>query len=141
MRHNAATIAVAVGLGAIAADARLSERRTRELLERVSRDVEFTPQTAEECAFDAALARAAVRLAVTVQHGKDLSQVDAFIGTGGAIVSTGDPRAVLTAALADPAEPFSLRPRAPRLMLDRHYLLYACGLLASVEPRAALELR
>jgi hypothetical protein len=43
-------------------------------------------------------------------------------------------------ALADPSEPFALKPRAPRLMLDREYLLYACGLLQSVEPQPALEL-
>jgi hypothetical protein len=33
-----------------------------------------------------------------------------------------------------------LRPKAPKLLLDRHYLLYACGLLGTVEPQAALEL-
>jgi MutL protein len=33
-----------------------------------------------------------------------------------------------------------LRPRKPKFLLDREYLLYACGLLASVEPQAALEL-
>ncbi|MGE3679966.1 MAG: hypothetical protein AB7F95_18840 [Burkholderiales bacterium] len=31
-------------------------------------------------------------------------------------------------------------PRAPRMLLDRQYLLYACGLLQSVAPQAALEL-
>ena len=119
--------------------------------------MEWLPQAPEEFAFDAALARAAVRLAVTrhcgtvqtvytvtgsvtVQHGKDLTHVDAVIGTGGAIVASAQPSAVLAAALADPAEPFSLRPKAPCLLLDTHYLLYACGLLATVEPRAALEL-
>ena len=34
----------------------------------------------------------------------------------------------------------ALRPRAPRLLVDREYLLYACGLLGAVEPQAALEL-
>ena len=77
---------------------------------------------------------------VTVQHGKDLSQVAAVIGTGGPIVSSPDPRSILKAALADAAEPLSLKPRKPRLLLDRHYLLYACGLLSTVEPQAALEL-
>ena len=43
-------------------------------------------------------------------------------------------------ALANAAEPLSLRPRAPRLLVDRDYLLYACGLLSAVEPEAALEL-
>jgi MutL-like protein len=43
-------------------------------------------------------------------------------------------------ALGGPAEPLSLRPRAPRMLVDRDYLLYACGLLGAIEPEAALEL-
>jgi len=157
MRHNAAAIVEAAGIGAIAADARLTGQRVRELLRTIVRDVERLPRADDEFALDAALARAAVRLAVArhcgtietlhtvtgavaVQHGKDLSNVDAVIGTGGAIVSSRDPRAVLATALANAAEPLSLKPRRPRLLLDTHYLLYACGLLASVEPEAALEL-
>jgi len=77
---------------------------------------------------------------VTVQHGKDLTQVSAVIGTGGGLVASRDPRAVLQMALADPSEPFALKPRAPKLLLDREYLLYACGLLGQIEPQAALEL-
>jgi len=157
MRHNAATIVAAAGLGAIARDAGLEPAHAGALLAQVSADVQRLPTTAEETAFDQALARAAVRIAVrrhcgttetvytttgpvTVQHGKDLSRVDAVIGTGGALVASPDPRALLRMALADPAEPLVLRPRAPRLLLDREYLLYACGLLQSVEPQAALEL-
>ncbi|MBI4203697.1 MAG: glutamate mutase L [Betaproteobacteria bacterium] len=157
MRHNAAAIVEAAGLDRIAAESHLEQQRVRELLALIAQDVERLPRADEEFALDDALARAAVRLAVgrhcgtvetvytvggpvTVQHGKDLSQVDAVIGTGGAIVSSRDPRGVLMTALADPAEPLSLKPRAPRLLLDTHYLLYACGLLATVEPQAALEL-
>jgi uncharacterized protein (TIGR01319 family) len=157
MRHNAATIVEAAGLERIAADAHLGADRVRELLGLIIRDVGHLPQSREELALDRALARAAVRLAVarhcgtletvytatgpvTIQRGKDLSRVDAVIGTGGAIVSSSDPRGVLAAALLDAAEPLSLRPRAPRLLLDRAYLLYACGLLAAVEPQAALEI-
>jgi uncharacterized protein (TIGR01319 family) len=119
--------------------------------------VERLPASAEETAFDQALARAAVRLAVrrhcgtietvytttgpvSVQHGKDLSRVDAVIGTGGALAASPDPRAVLRMALADASEPLALKPRSPKLLLDREYLLYACGLLQSVDPQAALEL-
>jgi uncharacterized protein (TIGR01319 family) len=157
MRHNASTIVDAAGMAAIASDARLTEQRSREILQSVVGDVGRLPTTGEEFAFDAALARAAVRLAVTrhcgtietaytvtgpvtVQRGKDLTHVDAVIGTGGAIVSSTEPRAVLAAALADASEPLSLRPKSPRLMVDTHYVLYACGLLASVEPEAALEI-
>ena len=76
----------------------------------------------------------------TVQYGKDLSGIGAVIGTGGALVHSPDPSAVLRMALASADEPLSLRPRQPRLLLDREYLLYACGLLGSVEPQAALAL-
>jgi uncharacterized protein (TIGR01319 family) len=157
MRHNAAAIVDAAGADAIAADAKLDVDRVHSLVATLGRDVGRVPRTADERALDRTLARAAVRIAVRrhcgtvetvytpngavgVQHGKDLSQVGVLIGTGGALALSPDPGAVLESALADPLEPASLRPKAPRLLLDRHYLLYACGLLATVEPRAALEL-
>lgn len=157
MRHNAATIVEAAGIEHIAADARIDQARVASLLAKIAQDMEHLPQTAGEIAFDQALARAAVKLAacrhcgtletvytvtgpVTVQHGKDLSSVAAVIGTGGAVTGSRDPRAVLAMVLADAAEPLSLRPKNPRLLLDRHYLLYACGLLGTVDPQIALEL-
>lgn len=157
MRHNAATITEVAGLDHIAADAGLKPERASVLLSAIARDVERLPQTTEEIALDLALARAAVKHAVArhcgtvetvhtvhgaviVQHGKDLSRISAVIGTGGAIVSSSDPYAVLTMTLANPESPLSLRPKSPRLLLDRHYLLYACGLLSTADPQAALEL-
>jgi uncharacterized protein (TIGR01319 family) len=157
MRHNAATVVAAAGLEAIARDAGVTPERAGTLLAQISADLERLPASAEESAFDRALARAAVGIAVrrhcgttetvytttgpvTVQRGKDLSRVGAVIGTGGALAGSADPAAVLRMALADAAEPMALRPRTPRLLLDREYLLYACGLLQSVAPQAALEL-
>jgi uncharacterized protein (TIGR01319 family) len=157
MRHNAATIVESAGMQAIADEAGLAPERISALLAVLARDVGTLPQAADERALDRALVRAAVRLAVkrhcgsvetvytptgpvTVQHGKDLTHVDCVIGTGGAVVASADPRAVLAAALAEPGDPASLRPRHPRLLLDRHYLLYACGLLSAVDRQAAFEL-
>ncbi len=157
MRHNAATIAEVAGLERIAADAGLDAARAATLLAGIARDVERLPRSAEEHALDRALARAAVRHAVarhcgtvetvhtvngpvTVQRGKDLRRVNSVIGTGGAIAESRDPRAILAMALADPREPLSLRPAAPRLLVDRQYLLYACGLLGAADAPAALEL-
>lgn len=157
MRHNAAAVMEAAGLEGIAQDAGLAPERLMALIGDLGRDVERLPETGEERALDLALARVAVRLAVrrhagtietvftatgpvTVQHGKDLSAVATVIGTGGPLVHSPDPRKILETALANPAEPFSLRPRRPRLLLDRDYMLYACGLLAAVDPDAALDL-
>lgn len=157
MRHNAANIVEVAGAGVIASDAKLDVQRVRELVDHLHADVERLPASSDDIALDQALARAAVRHAVlrhcgttavvytptgpvTVQQGKDLSNVAAVIGTGGVLAHSPRPRTVLEMALAEASAPQSLRPRAPKLMLDRDYLLYACGLLASVEPQSAIEL-
>ena len=77
---------------------------------------------------------------VSMQTGKDLGSVTTVIGTGGVLAHGADPAAALAHALADPAKPQSLRPKDPELRLDGDYLLFACGLLAGVEPEAALTL-
>jgi uncharacterized protein (TIGR01319 family) len=155
MRHNAATVVEAAGIGAIAADSGLDEKQIRAMLARLQ--AQDLPSSAEEEALDRALARAAVGIAVrrhcgtlktvytptgpvTVQHGKNLRGVGAVIGTGGVLAASADARSILGRALADGREPLALMPAAPRLLLDREYLLYACGLLQSVQPQAALEL-
>jgi uncharacterized protein (TIGR01319 family) len=155
MRHNAATLVEQAGISAIAADAGLHESEVRSILARLK--PEDLPRIPQAEALDRALARAAVGIAVqrhcgtlrtvytptgpvTVQQGKDLRRVDALIGTGGVLAASRDARAILRRALARADDPLSLKPVAPRLLLDREYVLYACGLLQSVEPQAALEL-
>jgi uncharacterized protein (TIGR01319 family) len=157
MRHNIASIDEAAGAGVIAAESGLGDSRVRELIGELANDIGRVPGNAHEAALDRALARAAVRLAVkrhagtvetvytvsgpaVVQRGKDLSDVAVVIGTGGALVHSPDPAAILETALADSRDPFSLRPRAPQLLLDREYILYACGLLGQVEPERAFAL-
>ncbi len=157
MRHNARSIVEAAGLEAVAADAGLGGAEVEAMVDLISGDVERLPENAAEAALDRSLARAAVRIAaarhagtiktvytptgpVEVQTGKDLSDVATVVGTGGALVHASAPGSILAAACADPGDPFSLRPVAPRLLLDRDYLLFACGLLAEMEPEAAFEL-
>jgi uncharacterized protein (TIGR01319 family) len=157
MRHNAASIVEAAGLEMLLEESRLPESRFLEILDLILADVERLPDSEDEHAVDRALARGATRIAVrrhsgrteivytvmgpaTAQHGKDLSTVAAVIGTGGALVHGSDPAGILTMACADSNDPESLRPRNPKLYIDSEYLLYACGLLGSVEPEAALTL-
>lgn len=157
MRHNARTIIDTCGADAVAREAGIAEDELDSLLAAIVADVERLPANEREIAFDRALARAAIRLAVrrhagtvetvytptgpvVMQRGKDLSRIGTLIGTGGPVVHAPDPAAILSAALADPAEPASLRPQTPRLLLDTQYLLYAVGLLAEAEPEAALAL-
>jgi uncharacterized protein (TIGR01319 family) len=74
-----------------------------------------------------------------VQTGKDLRGVEAVLGTGGPVINATDPVALVTAAVHN-TDPFVLLPRAPKVLIDREYLLYAVGLLAQLQPEASAEL-
>jgi uncharacterized protein (TIGR01319 family) len=138
----------------------LGESGDRDLqaqIEQLSRDVGYLPQTKEEWALEAILARGAVELAVArhvgrleelltsrgpifVQRGKDLSQVGTVVGTGGIFAYHPQAGVMLQGAVAERRDPFLLAPQQPRLYLDRCYVFWAAGLLADREPHAGLRL-
>ncbi len=74
------------------------------------------------------------------QTGKDLSDVRFIIGTGGPVINAENPRGVLRAAVYGPEDTNLLKPLAPEILLDRKYILSALGILAKLEPLAALEI-
>jgi uncharacterized protein (TIGR01319 family) len=146
-----------MGLENITTDAGLGVEQVEMMLQRTDKDVGWLPANADEHRFDMALARAATRLAVTrhagwhetvysatgpvtLQHGKDLNEIDTIIGTGGVLVHNETPQSILSAALAGDDAPLALRPQRAQFILDRKYALYACGLLAGVAPDDALRL-
>jgi hypothetical protein len=74
-----------------------------------------------------------------VRDGPDLREVERVLGTGGVFAHRGDGEEILREALGRRA-PRSLAPRNPELRLDRNYVLAAAGLLATLDPPAALRL-
>ena len=155
MRHTARSVVTEAGAGVFADQAGLNADAVEVLLRRSDDDVEWLPRSDDERRFDRALARWATRLSVTrhagthetvyaasgpvtLQRGKDLSEVATIIGTGGALAHCDDPAEILTVAMAGDDASLSLRPRSASMMLDADYVLYACGLLDAVEPAAAL---
>jgi uncharacterized protein (TIGR01319 family) len=157
MRINAPAIAKAAGLDTLAEATGLDVDGARKILDEITAAVDSLPESTEQKRFDQALAEAAVGIAVarhagtvsivqtvtgpvSMQTGKDLGSVTTVIGTGGVLAHGVDPAAALARALADPTKPQSLRPKDPELRLDGDYLLFACGLLAGIEPEVALTL-
>ncbi len=155
MRHSARSLVAEAGPEIFAQESGLGAQTTEALLQHCDNDTQWLPRSDSGRDFDQALATCATRLAVTrhagthetvhtatgpltLQRGKDLSEVATLIGTGGVLVHSGKPARILQAALAGNDAPLSLRPRAARLLLDADYALYACGLLGAVEPDAAL---
>jgi uncharacterized protein (TIGR01319 family) len=77
---------------------------------------------------------------VVVQRGKDLTQVRWVVGAGGPVSFSADPASVLEGALFEDDLPMLLKPKAPQMLLDTQYVLFALGLLAQSEPEKALRL-
>jgi uncharacterized protein (TIGR01319 family) len=74
------------------------------------------------------------------QFGKDLSEVEAVIGTGGVIIYGKEARQILEEVCVDPKRPLELRPKNPKFMIDKEYILSAMGLLSMYEPEVALKI-
>ena len=121
-------------------------------------DPGLLPTTDEACDDDEAIAAAAVGLAlrrhagrsrvvvgpdgrVVERSGKDLREVDLLVGSGGVLRHGRDGVAsrVLSGSTGRTDDAWQL-PRAPRVVVDRDYLLAAAGLLAGPHPRTAYRL-
>jgi uncharacterized protein (TIGR01319 family) len=82
---------------------------------------------------------------VWVQRGKDLRYAPLVLGSGGPLAFSSNPRYALEGAAEDKAEIngsscLILKPKQPRYILDKSYILYAIGLLSFTEPEKALRI-
>ena len=147
MRWSATSTVAAAGLEDLAGAAGLRHA-----------DPGFLPRTDEEYAEDEAIARAAASLAlrrhagrrqvvvgpdgrVVERTGKDLREVDLLVGSGG-VLRHGRPGVearVLAGSLGEVEGGWQL-PRAPKVVVDRDYVLAAAGLLVEKHPEAAYRL-
>ena len=119
----------------------------------------FLPADDHDADVDERIARAAVELAlrrhagrsrvvvspegrVVERSGKDLREVGLLVGSGG-VLRNGRPgveERVLGGSIGDHVEGGWQLPRAPRVVVDRDYVLCAVGLLAADHPEAAYRL-
>lgn len=156
VRWNAATILELAGEAWFEGSGVHDQEELARWVSAVSATPSTLPAGDDERGFDALLATFAAQTAIArhcgrhrevmlaegpvlVQEGKDLRRVDAVVGTGGSVVSAGDPAGILRAALVTD-DPFALIPAAPRILIDSDYVLYAAGLLSKSHPDAGTEL-
>ena len=74
------------------------------------------------------------------QYGKDLSKINFVIGTGGVLVHNENPHKILSAVEYKTKNGLELRPRTPRYLIDKDYLLASMGLLSEIDPLLALKI-
>ncbi|HPQ62499.1 MAG TPA: glutamate mutase L, partial [Bacillota bacterium] len=74
------------------------------------------------------------------QTGKDLTEVEYVIGTGGVIINARDPFIILNKTKNVFSNTNELRPKHPGFLIDRKYILAAMGLLSQIDPLLALKI-
>lgn len=117
-------------------------------LEKRSKNTSFISESDEDLNFDSAIAKLCADISMArhvgklkqvysacdgtmwQQEGKDLSNIPYFIGTGGILVFNKNYEEIMSAALAREDEPLLLKPKKPKFLLDKKYILAAMGLLA-----------
>ncbi len=111
------------------------------------KDINFDEAMAKVCADIAMKRHAGVIESVYTpmgmmhsQEGKDLIELPFVVGTGGVIVNSEDPLAILNASVFNAAEPTSLKPKNPKYLIDKDYILSAMGLLAMVDENMAVRM-
>lgn len=122
-----------------------------------NQNIRMVPQTEEDVLFDEAMGKVATELSMerhcgTVeciytpmgaaynQLGKDLMEVKYMIGTGGVLVHSSNPGEIMKAGTFDKENPTSLRPKHPRMFMDKTYILSSMGLLAQDYPDKAVRI-
>ena len=75
-----------------------------------------------------------------VQTGKDLTDVNNLVVTGGSVIHMKDIAFSVDRALNQNRDPASLIPTDPKIWVDRKYILAAMGLLATKYPKTALKI-
>ena len=156
MRYNARGILEAAGAEQISKVSSLSEQTIQQMVLQLHQNPSALPETGEELLLDKALAAGAVGVAlnrhagvmervytpvgpVDQQTGKDLTQVNRMVVTGGALIFSETLQEIIANALSM-QDVTTLTPRTCAVTSDRQYVLSAMGLLAGYDQEAALQL-
>lgn len=156
MRYNAQGILEAAGSDTLCELSGLNPEQLANVLQSYADYPAKLPHSDEERRVDRALASAALSLAlerhagnlervftpigpIYQQTGKDLTQTQRMIVTGGALIYSNDLTSIVKDALRLP-DAMSLIPRTIKVVKDSEYLLSAMGLLSEHDPEVSLTL-
>lgn len=159
MRYSAPSVVDVVGVKELLhyIPQELGEGDLMSYVHRVRDDVRYIPGNRQKKELEYGIAKAATKTAVRrhvgrietvygpfgtsyVQYGKDLTNLNLMIGTGGVLTHSDNPRDILEHGVYDETYPEVLAPKRPKLMIDSEYILSAIGLLSEIDPDKALIL-
>ncbi|SHE47430.1 methylaspartate mutase accessory protein GlmL [Clostridium fallax] len=157
MRYSALSLWEAAGSRRIKKYLKDKEINIEENCRYRSEHIKMIPKDEGEKDFDSAMAKSAVELSmdrhcgyveplyspmgvVFSQYGKDLMEAKYLIGTGGVLVHSENPREILEAGVFSVENINSLKPRHPKFLMDKSYILSAMGLLSEELPDMAVRI-
>lgn len=150
MRYSSLSVFEAAGMRYVKKYMDIDSEKAKEGFKKRFENPSFIAETKEEREFDEMIAKicgeiSMSRHAGTVesiyspmgtvhsQKGKDLMEIPYVVGTGGVIVFSENPKEILQSLLFTMDEPNSLKPRHPKFLFDKEYILSAMGLLSMVD--------
>lgn len=157
MRESSNSLSTEIGIKNMCREVGATEEEVNAIISKwVTQNLELA-KTDLEIKVDHALAGGAVRVSArrhagwiehissaslkTVQHGKNLSNIRAIIGTGGPIIYSRDPKNILYQVFRIKSkEPDVLLPENAKLYLDKEYVFFAAGLLRDIDEDTAFLL-
>ena len=157
MRYSIQGIVEAAGIDRVCEISGLSGDEVREMVDHLSKHTDEVPSDEKWEALDFALASMAIDTAVDrhsgkveevftvmgstfMQTGKDLSNVNKIVVTGGSLIHTKRTDEIAANALFTLNSPQSLRPIKADVLVDREYIIAAMGLLSEHYPEVALHI-
>ena len=157
MRESSNSLSAEIGIENLCREAGVSKEEANCVINKWITQNRELAQTDIELKVDHALACGAVRVSArrhagfiehissaglkTIQHGKNLSNIRAVIGTGGPIIFGRNSKGILSQVFRTKSkEPDMLLPEEAKLYLDKDYLFFAGGLLREVDEDAAFLL-
>lgn len=157
MRYSSLSVFEAAGMRFIKKYSDMDIENAEEQFRKRYENTSFIAETTEDKEFDEMMAKICAdismsRHAGTVeavytpmgmvysQKGKDLMEIPYVLGTGGVIVFSKNPKGILESLLFSMEEPNSLKPRHPKFLLDKEYVLSAMGLLTTVDDSMAVRM-
>lgn len=158
MRYSIYGILEEVGIEKICKLSNLSISKCEEIINNLYNNPDTIPSNDKDLInMDNILASLAIEIATTrhagkiekayttsgiayVQSGKNLTNINKVVVTGGSIVHLEKVNNIINHALYSEEKPNSLRPKKADILVDRKYILSAMGLLSEYYPKTAIRI-